>query len=948
MDQDSLVAYLDARLWESVFDAGVLSQGQKLVGARLIGSVDAELLDTGDAEIVGRVASKDGADFTATIAFWEEDGSVQIDADCDCDVGANCLHAAGTLSYVCKATETRLQGALGENPHVEKVVGEKVLQLDDSPSAEPPTETAELSEPRSGDIVAELDSRASPTFLFRLQRRPESDGLSWLPEIYGEAYALYSGASKVALDPAGNLGMITANDQSSNIRRNRVAEMGALQALYALDLKPGAEQPPNSLRKVEQPARDGTLWQVDTNEWPDPDLFWQRFRHEAVPALERRGWEVRFAPNVGMKPMVFHTETWRAEIVDEGAGWFHLSAGFEIDGESFELQPILASLVANNFLSATEGMSSGQEFMIFLPDGRGLALPVGRFRRILTVLGQLMEFPFAGGPIRMNKLEAALLAASSEDGEDGLGSDSDGDSGLGIDLASDCHEIEALAERIGSFDKIERVPVPPGLEATLRDYQLDGYHWMQFLARYGLNGILADDMGLGKTLQTLTHILAENTSGRSGGLPSLVMAPTSVVFGWQREAEKFAPELKVLVLQGPDRHRRFAEIPNADIVMTSYALLARDLEAFASHEFHLFALDEAQHIKNRGAQVSDAVRQVRSTHRLCLSGTPVENSLGDLWSLMDFLMPGLLGSSDQFVSTYRTPIEKSGDREKAEALARRVGPLILRRTKHDVAKELPPKTEILHTIEMQGNQADLYETVRSTMDKQVRQALAIRGTEAQIVFLDALLKLRQICCHPSLLKSFDQGDGAEYPDPDQQGQPVLASPPRAGGDGAKFEFCTDLLATLRAEGHRVLVFSQFTSMLDILEAHLEEVRSPYLMLTGATKDRQDLVERWQGGEGEVFLISLKAGGTGLTLTGADTVIHYDPWWNPAAENQATDRAYRIGQDKPVFVHKLICQGTVEERIQQMQAKKDGLANDLLGGAMQKLSLDAETMAGLLE
>jgi SNF2 family DNA or RNA helicase len=241
-----------------------------------------------------------------------------------------------------------------------------------------------------------------------------------------------------------------------------------------------------------------------------------------------------------------------------------------------------------------------------------------------------------------------------------------------------------------------------------------------------------------------------------------------------------------------------------------------------------------------------------------------------------------------------------------------------------VAKELPPKTEILHEIEMGEAQKDLYETVRSTMDKQVRQALAIRGQQAQIVFLDALLKLRQICCHPRLL-------GEDH----------------ASGGSAKFDYLVDLLETFREEGHRVLVFSQFTTMLDLIEAHLIAEEVSYLKLTGATKDRQSLVERFQGGEGLVFLISLKAGGTGLTLTGADTVIHYDPWWNPAAENQATDRAYRIGQDKPVFVHKLICRSTVEERIQLMQEKKDDIASDLLSGAATGIDLSPETMAGLL-
>ena len=403
-----------------------------------------------------------------------------------------------------------------------------------------------------------------------------------------------------------------------------------------------------------------------------------------------------------------------------------------------------------------------------------------------------------------------------------------------------------------------------------------------------------------------------------------MVAPTSVVANWQREAEKFAPDLRVLVLQGADRGSRFGSISGADLVLTSFALLPRDLDVFLNNAFHLVVLDEAQHIKNASTKISQAVCQLNCMHRLCLSGTPIENNLGELWSLMHFLMPGLLGRRETFNESYRNPIEKDGSLEKSASLSRRVGPLILRRTKTDVAKELPPKTEIVHTIELNEPQKDLYETVRSTMDKQVREALALTGTQSQIVFLDALLKLRQICCHPRLLKNQDH------------------SP-----DSTKFEYLVELLDTLCQEKHRVLVFSQFTSMLAIIEAHLIEVGCSYLKLTGETQDRQSLVERFQGGEGEVFLISLKAGGTGLTLTGADNVIHYDPWWNPAAENQATDRAYRIGQDKPVFVHKLICKGTVEQRIQQMQSRKNDLADDLLSGATEKLTLTPQILEELL-
>lgn len=900
LDKDQIHAFLQDGEWRSAFSAGVLATGKTLAHAKQVTGAKAELLETGDAELLGYVQEKNGHQHEAVVALWIEDGITQLDTSCSCSQQIACPHSAALLIHLARGE--RLTKAFGD------IVGDTpTKKLTDLEEPEP-TKNAESQITNLKSQVPSGNSSDTPKFILRVERKPNSSDFSYLPDLFAHAYVYY-GEKIYPLDPSGNI----------NASRDRTTEMKALQTLYALDLLPDTIQPPHSLKKTKgyhptPPAelspsnkKKSSLWAPDQKEWSHPDFYWQRFRHEATTALEKRGWEVQFSPHVGLKPLIFNTETWRAEIVEEGKGWFNLSAGFEIDGENFELQPILASLLENNFLEVTEGLPSGQEFLIFLPDGRGLALPVGRFRHILKTLGEILDFKFEDGPIKLQKLDAALL---------------DGDEELNVEAPE---EIESLAERIQSLNAIDKIAVPKGLKATLRDYQLDGFYWMQFLARYGLNGILADDMGLGKTLQTLTHILTEKESNRSKGNPCLVIAPTSVVMNWQREAAKFAPDLNVLVLQGAKRHQLFHKIPQADIVMSSFALIQRDLAEFKQHHFHLLILDEAQHIKNPAAKVSQAVRELSSSHRLCLSGTPIENHLGELWSLMTFLMPGLLGSQESFNENYRNPIEKERSEEKRNALNNKVGPLILRRTKHDVAKELPPKTEILHTIQLSTEQQDLYETVRSTMDKQVRQAIVARGGQAQIVFLDALLKLRQICCHPVLLEQT-----------------------KADAQSAKFDYLVDLLETLRKENHRVLIFSQFTSMLSLIEDHLNTESIPYLILTGATKDRQDLVERFQGGEGEVFLISLKAGGTGLTLTGADTVIHYDPWWNPAAENQATDRAYRIGQEKAVMVHKLICEGTVEQRIQQMQARKNTLADNILDGATQNIQLNEDTMKKLLE
>jgi superfamily II DNA or RNA helicase len=872
MTKQDVEEFLQTEVWQKAFASGVLVAGKKIAHGRLVAQSSASILDTGDVELVGYVMDKEGHQHEAIIAIWKENGTMMLDASCSCDQQINCHHSAATLIHLARGKGERLDKAFGD------VVGDIPQQSLTAPEEPLEKNNSEVS------------------FLLRIERRPAGDRLAYLPDIYAHAYAKYKDQIH-PLDPTGNI----------RAPRDRTAEMQALQTLYALDLMPGAEQPPPSLKKSAAPPHKGALYAPDKQQWSHPDFYWQRFQHEAIPALEKRGWAVQLSPHVGLKPLIFRTDTWNAEIVEEGKGWFNLSAGFEIDGEKFELQPILATLLDNDFLTLTENLPLGQEFLVFLPDGRGIALPVGRFRHILTTLGQILEYKFTDGPIKLQKLDAALLA---------------GDTEIEIDVPDD---IEEIAERVMSFTKIDKVVLPDGLKATLRDYQLDGFYWMQFLAKSGFNGILADDMGLGKTLQTLTHILAEKESGRDGGRPSLVVAPTSVVVNWQREAAKFAPGLKVLILQGPQRHQLFSRIADADIVLSSFALIPRDLEYFKQQHFHQIILDEAQHIKNPSAKISQAVRELSSNHRLCLSGTPIENHLGELWSQFSFLMPGLLGSNESFNENYRNPIEKDHSEAKRNLLNAKVGPLILRRTKHDVAKELPPKTEILHSIELHTEQKDLYETVRSTMDKQVRQAIIARGGQAQIVFLDALLKLRQICCHPTLLK---QNHNAT--------------------ESAKFDYLVDLLETLRRENHRVLIFSQFTSMLSLIEAHLIAEDVGYLILTGATKDRQSLVERFQGGEGEVFLISLKAGGTGLTLTGADTVIHYDPWWNPAAENQATDRAYRIGQDKPVMVHKLICQGTVEERIQQMQKRKNILADNILDGSTQNIDLNEDTMRKLLE
>jgi SNF2 family DNA or RNA helicase len=464
--------------------------------------------------------------------------------------------------------------------------------------------------------------------------------------------------------------------------------------------------------------------------------------------------------------------------------------------------------------------------------------------------------------------------------------------------------LRELAERLTSFSGNTEIEPPAGLLTELRPYQREGLNWLQFLREYELGGILADDMGLGKTVQALAHLLVEKREGRLDR-PCLVVCPTSVVPNWLAEAARLAPELRVLSLHGPDRADRFPEIDNADLVVTTYALLSRDADRLLPIEWHTAVLDEAQAIKNAAAKTTQLVCRLDARHRLCLTGTPMENHLGELWSQFAFLMPGLLGDAKRFARVFRTPIEKKQDGERRAVLSGRLKPFLLRRTKSLVAADLPPKTEILRPLELAGPQRDLYETVRVAMHEKVRREVAEKGlARSHIVVLDALLKLRQVCCDPRLVKL------------------TAARQVRAS---AKLEHLMEMLPPLIEDGRQILLFSQFTSMLDLIKPALAEAGIDYVELRGDTKDRAGPVAQFQKGKVPLFLISLKAGGTGLNLIAADTVIHYDPWWNPAVEDQATDRAHRIGQDKPVFVYKLVAQGTVEERMLELQQRKKALA-----------------------
>jgi len=492
--------------------------------------------------------------------------------------------------------------------------------------------------------------------------------------------------------------------------------------------------------------------------------------------------------------------------------------------------------------------------------------------------------------------------------------------------------------RLQSGETILECPPLGELENVLRPYQKAGVAWLHFLRQNSFGGILADEMGLGKTLETLALLQSNRAGGaiasdNAPSLPSLIICPTSLVFNWVNEARKFTPALKVLPLEGTGRHGLFPEIRAHDLVVTSYALIRRDAERYRDLQFDTVVLDEAQHIKNRQTQNAQAVKAIRAWHRLVLTGTPLENSVLDLWSIFDFLMPGYLGSAPDFRERYELPLARDKNPDVQDRLARRLRPFILRRLKREVAKDLPEKLEQVSFCELTDEQREVYQQVIEASRREVMDAVGAQGlARSRMVVLNALLRLRQICCDLRLLKRKptappSPGDPSET----EGGEP---SSTRSSTSG-KLELFSELLEEVLDGGHRVLVFSQFVSMLTLLRKKLTAEGIEFCYLAGDTANRAQVVERFQRNEQiPVFLISLKAGGVGLNLTGADTVIHFDPWWNPAVEQQATDRAHRIGQTKMVTSYKLITRNTVEEKILALQTRKRGLIHATLGGEEQ--------------
>ncbi len=622
------------------------------------------------------------------------------------------------------------------------------------------------------------------------------------------------------------------------------------------------------------------------------------FTAYAVPQLKSLGWRVEIAPDYPWQVIGAEVPLYASANPDEDRpDWFALELGVDIDGNRVDLLPALLDLIdgAGDLASLTR--TTRRCVAIQVDEKRFLPVPPARLKLLAKVLVELYR---RDGKITAPAVRAPIIAELCSTLHDGQ---------RPMRWVGDTKLREqAYSLALGPRRAATRITGPETLCADLRPYQKEGVAWLQHLREHDASGVLADDMGLGKTLQTIAHILTEKEQGRLDR-PAMIVTLTSLVGNWQRELARFAPTLKVAIHHGADRHAMRATLADHNVIITTYPMIARDSKDLATMPLHLLVLDEAHAIKNWDAQVSEAARSLDARHRVCLSGTPIENHLGELWSLFDFLMPGMLGGRDEFNQQFRFPIEQNGDAVRLEALRDRVRPFIMRRTKDSVAPELPAKTMLVRAVELTGEQRELYESIRVSAHADVRSHIKQRGFGgSQIAILDALLKLRQVCCDPRLV-------GVEAA--------------RTVEGSAKLNVLLDILKLSLEEGRRVLVFSQFARMLGLISESLLARGVRHVSLTGHTPDRQKPIDAFQQGKADIFLISLKAGGAGLNLVGADTVIHYDPWWNPAAQAQATDRAHRIGQTKPVFVHDLIIAGSVEERMLTLQRQKRMLADSIL-------------------
>ena len=843
----------------------VFDQALAIVNA---GDVTAVSYDDDTVTISGKIERPDGWEMPVSFKLREKG---RIESHCPC-------YQNQKLGQVC--------------PHVVALaIAQMVLEADDAEPA-PPTANHESRTTSHESRITNNESRITNN------EPPATDHDFIEVPAAPKFYALVSG-SKAALSIAidawyGDIDFPACSLQQPRIiwqedpddplvrrTRNLPAEKNALKAAEKWGFEPG--------------YRDGDL-KLYLAE-PQKVL---NFLGAGLPELRRRGWRVDISERLMAVTDEMPTIVPVVTVRDAPNGAFDVQYTFDAMGRDVSPVEVQAAINRGDGYIMKDGD-------VVLLDNKAIETMHGVFRDCATTQAGAPAGWFRVAGVHAPYVKSSLEALDCVDLDD--------------TAASRWRETaaERNRERGAKFE-----PISLGrLDAVLRPYQKQGVYWMRFLENSGLCGLLADEMGLGKTLQTLAWLSLPRVAGNGElgtreKLPALIVCPTSLVRNWEAEAAKFTPWQKVLVVSGPDRASSFAEIPRADIVVTSYALLQRDFEdAYLGTRFSAVVLDEAQHIKNRQTKNARAVKLLDSRQRLVLTGTPVENSVADVWSIFDFLMPGYLGEYEAFNADYETPIANGGDAsaEALDRLKRKLRPFILRRVKKSVAKDLPDKIVKVSLCPMDEDSQREYNEALAKTRRQAGDIVKAKGFQkSRFELLALLMKLRQISSLGKLPAFMEQ------------------------------------LESALAGGHKILVFSQFVKMLQLIAAELQEEGVPFCYLDGSTKDRLGECQKFnRDPKIPVFLISLMAGGTGLNLTGADMVIHYDPWWNPAVEDQATDRAHRIGQKKNVYVMKMIASGTVEERVLALQRRKQAVINATVGttdaAVMEKLT--SEDIASLL-
>lgn len=769
------------------------------------------------------------------------------------------------------------------------------------------------------DVLESIDGESAETVpiikIIRVESVPRSKRMLALNSLlcarvhfrYGERELLWNDrAETVAFHRDG---------QPCVLARDRDLEKGWIDQLHELGLEPRYNE--KQLDLFDFHAADFFLQSEKSG------VRWETLLREKLPALSASGWEVVQQADIQVAEPA--QNIWYDKIETRSRDWYTYEAGVEFEGVKVPVVPLLQRWLATRPNHTVEQLVNEIERETFAvpiaKDGTAVLVPGDRIGKVLrTLLDRLLLKEPIGGDLRISAWRAAELA------EDGVAA------------AQALDSVKALRRFVRAVrDQKELQPIKPhrGFKATLRPYQQLGLGWLDFLASNGLSGILADDMGLGKTVQVIAMLHKQHNGAGLG--PVLVVTPTSVLRQWQTELQKFAKKLKVVRHHGPDRATEKAQLLNGDIVLTTYGVLRQDLELLEGVAWDWVILDEAHVIKNPLARTSRAATRLVANRRLCMTGTPVENRLSDLWSLFRFVLPGLLGDLAGFHKEFAAAAhdargggESPAQQMLRELLRQRIAPFVLRRRKEEVLTDLPEKIEIDRLIPVSQLQAEVYESYRLRLHRELAEAIEARGVgKAQLTILEGLLRLRQICCDLRLL----------------QGEREKATT----ADSAKLKALLEIVEESLSENRPMLVFSQFVGMLQLIEAELSSRKISYSLLTGKTGKREEQIRRFQEGEVDVFLISLKAGGLGLNLTRAETVVHYDPWWNPAAESQATDRAHRIGQKNTVTMYRLVSEKTVEERILTLHAAKRELAESLVSstGNAPTHRIDAEVLEQLL-